>query len=133
MYTNMSAFFINGKILYTLLLIHQECCPLPYLSMSISQTTLQTCQPASPFQAYLDKYYTNKEGHQIGEMVARGGNSMVRKIKELQAFFGLRVTGKLDQTTMDVIKKPRCGVPDVANYRLFPGEPKWKKNILTYR
>ncbi|EGV95532.1 Matrix metalloproteinase-20 [Cricetulus griseus] len=34
---------------------------------------------------------------------------------------------------MNVIKRPRCGVPDVANYRLFPGEPKWKKNILTYR
>lgn len=91
------------------------------------------CQPASPFQAYLDKYYTKKGGHQIGEMVARGSNSMVKKIKELQAFFGLRVTGKLDQSTMDVIKRPRCGVPDVANYRLFPGEPKWKKNILTYR
>ncbi|KAF7473153.1 Hypothetical predicted protein [Marmota monax] len=58
---------------------------------------------------------------------------MVKKIKELQAFFGLQVTGKLDQNTMDVIKRPRCGVPDVANYRLFPGEPKWKKNTLTYR
>ena len=54
-------------------------------------------------------------------------------IKELQEFFGLRVTGKLDQATMDVIKRPRCGVPDVADYRLFPGEPKWKKNTLTYR
>ncbi|XP_007115724.2 matrix metalloproteinase-20 [Physeter macrocephalus] len=84
-------------------------------------------------QAYLDKYYTKKGGHQIGEMIARGGNSMVKNIKELQAFFGLRVTGKLDRATMDVIKRPRCGVPDVANYRLFPGEPKWKKNTLTYR
>ncbi|KAB0349199.1 hypothetical protein FD755_017220 [Muntiacus reevesi] len=84
-------------------------------------------------QAYLDKYYTKKGGPQIGEMVARGGNSTVKKIKELQAFFGLRVTGKLDRATMDVIKRPRCGVPDVANYRLFPGEPKWKKNTLTYR
>lgn len=91
------------------------------------------CQPASPFQAYLDKYYTKKGGHQVGEMVSRGSNSMVKKIKELQAFFGLQVTGKLDRSTMDVIKRPRCGVPDVANYRLFPGEPKWKKNTLTYR
>ena len=66
-------------------------------------------------------------------MVARGGNSTVKMIKELQEFFGLRVTGKLDQATMDVIKRPRCGVPDVADYRLFPGEPKWKKNTLTYR
>ncbi|XP_045342550.1 matrix metalloproteinase-20 [Leopardus geoffroyi] len=84
-------------------------------------------------QAYLDKYYTRKGGHQLGEMAARGASSLVKKIKELQAFFGLRVTGKLDRSTMDVIKRPRCGVPDVANYRLFPGEPKWKKNTLTYR
>ncbi|XP_004604868.2 matrix metalloproteinase-20 [Sorex araneus] len=84
-------------------------------------------------QAYLDKYYTKEGGHQIGELVARRGNSMVKKIKELQTFFNLQVTGKLDKSTMDVIKRPRCGVPDVANYRLFPGEPKWKKNTLTYR
>lgn len=93
----------------------------------------QTCQPASPFQAYLDKYYTRKAGPQVGELGAPGGRALVKKIKELQAFFGLRVTGKLDRRTMDVIKRPRCGVPDVANYRLFPGEPKWKKNTLTYR
>lgn len=87
----------------------------------------------SPFQDYLDKYYTHKGGPQAGEMVAKQGSPMAKKIKELQSFFGLQVTGKLDPTTMNVIKKPRCGVPDVANYRLFPGEPKWKKNILTYR
>ncbi|XP_029770935.1 matrix metalloproteinase-20 [Suricata suricatta] len=84
-------------------------------------------------QAYLDKYYTRKGNHPLGELTARGAGSLVKKIKELQAFFGLRVTGKLDRSTMDVIKRPRCGVPDVANYRLFPGEPKWKKNTLTYR
>uniref|UniRef100_A0A8C6XQN0 Matrix metallopeptidase 20 n=1 Tax=Naja naja TaxID=35670 RepID=A0A8C6XQN0_NAJNA len=62
-----------------------------------------------------------------------GGNSTTRKIQQMQAFFGLQVTGKLDYSTMDIIKRPRCGVPDVANYRLFPGEPKWKKRTLTYR
>ncbi|XP_074044248.1 matrix metalloproteinase-20 [Macrotis lagotis] len=84
-------------------------------------------------QAYLDRYYTKKGGHQIGEMVVKGHHTMERKIKEMQAFFGLQVTGKLDYSTMKVMKKPRCGVPDIENYRLFPGEPKWKKNTLTYR
>uniref|UniRef100_A0A8D0GFZ4 Matrix metallopeptidase 20 n=1 Tax=Sphenodon punctatus TaxID=8508 RepID=A0A8D0GFZ4_SPHPU len=55
------------------------------------------------------------------------------KIRQMQTFFGLPVTGKLDYRTIDVIKMPRCGVPDIANYRLFPGEPKWQKNTLTYR
>lgn len=64
------------------------------------------------FQAYLDKYYTKKGGPQAGEMVARESNPTVRKIKELQTFFGLRVTGKLDQNTMDVIKRPRCRPQD---------------------
>ncbi|XP_020667510.3 matrix metalloproteinase-20 [Pogona vitticeps] len=83
-------------------------------------------------QEYLDKYYTSKGGPQIGEMTS-GGNSMIKKVQQMQAFFGLPVTGKLDFSTMDVIRRPRCGVPDVANYRLFPGEPKWKKSTLTYR
>ncbi|XP_070799764.1 matrix metalloproteinase-20 [Pituophis catenifer annectens] len=83
-------------------------------------------------QEYLDKYYTPKGRHQVGEMIS-GGNSMTKKVKQMQTFFGLPVTGKLDYSTMDIIKKPRCGVPDVANYRLFPGEPKWKKRTLTYR
>ncbi|XP_008106258.2 matrix metalloproteinase-20 [Anolis carolinensis] len=82
-------------------------------------------------QEYLDKYYTPQEGHHVGEITS--GDSMTKKVQQMQAFFGLRVTGKLDYSTMDVIKRPRCGVPDIANYRLFPGEPKWKKNTLTYR
>nr|XP_056714680.1 matrix metalloproteinase-20 [Euleptes europaea] len=83
-------------------------------------------------QEYLDKYYTPKGEHKVGEMIA-GGNSLMNKVRQMQAFFGLKVTGKLDHSTMNVIKRPRCGVPDVANYRLFPGEPKWKKSTLTYR
>ncbi|KAF7250823.1 Matrix metalloproteinase-20 [Varanus komodoensis] len=83
-------------------------------------------------QEYLDKFYTIQGGHQVGEMTS-GGTSMTSKIQQMQAFFGLQITGKLDYSTMDVIKRPRCGVPDVANYRLFPGEPKWEKSTLTYR
>ncbi|KAF4116552.1 hypothetical protein G5714_004041 [Onychostoma macrolepis] len=55
------------------------------------------------------------------------------KLKEMQKFFGLKVTGTLDKETMAVMKKPRCGVPDVAAYSTIGGKPKWKTNKLTYR
>ncbi|XP_060682408.1 collagenase 3-like [Hemiscyllium ocellatum] len=51
----------------------------------------------------------------------------------MQEFFGLQVTGNLDSATMEVMEKPRCGVPDVAEYNLFPRKIKWKKNNITYR
>ncbi|MGH0165976.1 UNVERIFIED_CONTAM: hypothetical protein FKN15_068579 [Acipenser sinensis] len=50
----------------------------------------------------------------------------------MQSFFGLRVTGRLDHNTMEMMQAPRCGVPDVENYRLFPGTPKWRHHTLTY-
>ncbi len=60
-------------------------------------------------------------------------SAMSLRLKEMQQFFGLKVTGKLDEETLDVMKKPRCGVPDVAAYSTFQGDYKWKKNDLTYR
>ncbi|XP_073686013.1 collagenase 3a [Garra rufa] len=60
-------------------------------------------------------------------------SSMSLRLKEMQQFFGLKITGKLDDNTLEVMKKPRCGVPDVAAYSTFQGDYKWKKNDLTYR
>ncbi|XP_058645626.1 collagenase 3-like [Onychostoma macrolepis] len=51
----------------------------------------------------------------------------------MQKFFGLKVTGKLDKETLEVMKKPRCGIPDVPAYSTFDGKPKWQTNKLTYR
>ncbi|XP_053312064.1 matrix metalloproteinase-20 [Spea bombifrons] len=81
---------------------------------------------------YLDKYYSNRGRWHVAEIIS-DDTSMSRKIKKMQTFFGLQVTGKLDYSTIAVMKRPRCGLPDVANYHLFPGEPKWKKSTLTYR
>ncbi|XP_069495734.1 72 kDa type IV collagenase [Ambystoma mexicanum] len=54
-------------------------------------------------------------------------------LKKMQKFFGLPETGELDQNTIETMKKPRCGNPDVANYNFFPRKPKWEKNHITYR
>uniref|UniRef100_A0A8C4RVU9 Matrix metallopeptidase 20 n=1 Tax=Erpetoichthys calabaricus TaxID=27687 RepID=A0A8C4RVU9_ERPCA len=82
-------------------------------------------------QEYLSKYFS-KEADYIG-MLKASDTSLVQKLREMQSFFGLRVTGRLDRKTLQIMQTPRCGVPDVGSYRLFPGIPKWKKNIITYR
>ena len=55
------------------------------------------------------------------------------KVSEMQQFFGLRVTGEVDSETLEVMKKPRCGVPDMEEYNTFIGRLKWHTNKLTYR
>ncbi|XP_009113266.1 metalloendoproteinase 5-MMP [Brassica rapa] len=65
-------------------------------------------------------------------------------ISTYQKNFNLKVTGKLDASTLGQIVKPRCGNPDmidgttsemnagkkfrtVARYSFFPGKPQWPK------
>ncbi|XP_031752093.1 interstitial collagenase-like [Xenopus tropicalis] len=60
-------------------------------------------------------------------------NAFVEKIKEMQKFFRMTVSGKLDRDTLAMMKAPRCGMPDVSEYSKFPGNPRWKNTKLTYR
>uniref|UniRef100_A0A4W6CP42 Matrix metalloproteinase-9 n=1 Tax=Lates calcarifer TaxID=8187 RepID=A0A4W6CP42_LATCA len=71
------------------------------------------------------------------ETVQRSGfQSMVstsKALKEMQKQMGLEETGQLDKSTLEAMKRPRCGVPDVANYKTFDGDLKWDHNDVTYR
>ncbi|XP_060090870.1 stromelysin-1-like [Heteronotia binoei] len=83
-------------------------------------------------QKYLEKYYNfTYDGQQ--DVKWKDGNSMVRKIREMQEFIGLEVTGELDSKTLEVIQKPRCGNPDMGDFAFFGGQPKWEKKDLTYK
>ncbi|XP_056129241.1 matrix metalloproteinase-9 [Lampris incognitus] len=65
-----------------------------------------------------------------------GFQSMVsteKALKRLQRQMGLEETGLLDKPTVQVMKQPRCGVPDVRNYKTFEGNLKWDHNDITYR
>ncbi|XP_072301550.1 uncharacterized protein [Eucyclogobius newberryi] len=82
---------------------------------------------------YLKKFYNLTE--ETGPSVRRGLSPVVKKLREMQKFFGLQVTGNLDANTLEMMKKPRCGVPDdkVARFSIFREDLKWQKNTLTYR
>ncbi|XP_069495152.1 stromelysin-1-like [Ambystoma mexicanum] len=82
-------------------------------------------------EEYLQKYYgLTNDGRPT---MKKSGSAFSEKIRQMQQFFGLQVTGKLDANTLDVMQQPRCGVSDVARYSTFPGRPAWKKTALTYR
>ncbi|XP_036283968.1 matrilysin [Pipistrellus kuhlii] len=63
----------------------------------------------------------------------RDANSLRAKLKEMQKFFHLPITGILNSDIIKIIQKPRCGVPDVAEYSLFSNRPKWTSKVVTYR
>lgn len=87
-------------------------------------------------ETYLKQFY-KLEDHSTQIMgkfkTYRASGLLSEKIREMQDYFGLRVTGSLDAETLGVMEQPRCGVPDVAEYNHFPRKLKWKQNKLTYR
>uniref|UniRef100_A0A8C3N0L6 Uncharacterized protein n=1 Tax=Geospiza parvula TaxID=87175 RepID=A0A8C3N0L6_GEOPR len=81
---------------------------------------------------YLENFYDFKEEkHSLFK--AKDLNHMADKIREMQSFFGLEVTGELNQKTLDMMKQPRCGIPDIRSYSAFPRSPTWTKEDVTYR
>ncbi|XP_037361614.1 neutrophil collagenase [Talpa occidentalis] len=83
-------------------------------------------------QRYLENFYQlPKDRFQLEKK--KSTSVIVEKLKEMQQFFGLKVTGKPDEETLEMMEKPRCGVPDSAGFMLTPGSPKWKHTNLTYR
>lgn len=64
--------------------------------------------------------------------IKRSGPSFTSKVKDMQIFFGLNATGVLDSVTLEMMRSPRCGVPDVEEYSHIQGT-RWNKNVITYR
>ncbi|XP_067145731.1 interstitial collagenase-like [Apteryx mantelli] len=83
-------------------------------------------------ETYLQNFYNLQKDDQP-HVRLKSVNPLPEKLKEMQAFFGLKVTGKPDLDTLEMMKKPRCGVPDIRRYVFTEGNPKWKRNNLTYR
>lgn len=81
-------------------------------------------------QSYLKKFGYMQTLHRSGfESMA----STTKALKRMQKQLGLNMTGELDKATLEAMKQPRCGVPDVANYQTFDGDLKWDHQDVTYR
>uniref|UniRef100_UPI003AAD47D6 matrix metalloproteinase-20-like n=1 Tax=Centroberyx gerrardi TaxID=166262 RepID=UPI003AAD47D6 len=78
---------------------------------------------------YLQQYYNLKK-EPFGRR-KRSWPSFTSKVKDMQIFFGLNTSGVLDSETLEVMRSPRCGVPDVEDYSQNQGT-RWNKNIITY-
>ncbi|XP_055970791.1 matrilysin [Sorex fumeus] len=77
-------------------------------------------------QDYIARFYpSNSKSKDV--------NSLEMRLKIMQKFFRLPITGILNPHIIEIMQKPRCGVPDVAEYSLFPDRPKWRSKVVTYR
>ncbi|KAM5245965.1 matrilysin [Ctenodactylus gundi] len=75
-------------------------------------------------QDYLKQFYVRD---------SKIASSFKDKLEEMQKFFHLPITGKLNSRIIEIMRKPRCGIPDVAEYSLFQEKPKWNSKVVTYR
>ncbi|XP_037697161.1 LOW QUALITY PROTEIN: matrilysin [Choloepus didactylus] len=102
------------------------CCPgacttLPQEAVGMSEQQWKRLR-----YDYLKRFYAF-------DSKTRDAKSLEGKLKEMQKFFGLPITGILNFQIIKIMQKPRCGVPDVAKYSLFPDGPKWTSKEVTYR
>lgn len=81
-------------------------------------------------ESYLQRFGYMETLHRSGfqSMV-----STAKALKRMQRQMGLEETGELDQPTLNAMRQPRCGVPDVGNYKTFEGDLKWDHHEITYR
>ncbi|KAM8853170.1 collagenase 3-like isoform 2-T2 [Synchiropus picturatus] len=79
---------------------------------------------------YLRRYYGLAAGLQLRQ---RPSATFQSKLKDMQRFFQLQVTGRLDPSTLALMQQPRCGVPDLGEYNHFPRSLKWQNNNVTFR
>ncbi|OCT93197.1 matrix metalloproteinase-18 [Xenopus laevis] len=113
---------------WILFVLYIACCTA---FPAVTQTDIDKNNEAFA-KEYLKKFYNLEEG---GNQMSRQKRSsgFLDKISQMQDFFGLKVSGRLDEETIKLMKQSRCGVPEVGSFSTFSGNPVWKKKDLTYR
>ncbi|XP_047123451.1 matrix metalloproteinase-18 [Hydra vulgaris] len=87
---------------------------------------------------YLSDYgYYKKNNKDLGSM--SGKKEVQNSIESFQKFLGLPVTGVIDKTTKEIMKKPRCGLKDILDDKVTRKRrftlhgTKWRKNNITWK
>ncbi|KAK6294732.1 hypothetical protein J4Q44_G00355620 [Coregonus suidteri] len=91
-------------------------------------------------ESWLRMYgYLPQASRQMSTM--RSAHILSNAVSDMQRFYGLEVTGAMDQGTVTAMRRPRCGVPDkfggqiktnVRRKRYALTGHKWNKSHLTY-
>ncbi|CAH2225382.1 collagenase 3 [Pelobates cultripes] len=103
-----------------------DCFPVPSKLTSVPGIT-------SDSDVQFSKVYL-KNLYKLPSKSVSGKRSAVENpLEALQYFFGLAVTGRLDNETLGLMRQPRCGVPDMSEYKIIHRNLKWSSNIITYR
>ncbi|XP_008157169.2 matrix metalloproteinase-9 [Eptesicus fuscus] len=121
----------------------------PWLSLVLALLVLGGCsaapRPRQPtvvvFPGDLRTNLTNKQlaeeylfryGYtQVAEL-SDDEQSLSRALRVLQRRLSLPETGELDSTTLEAMRAPRCGVPDLGKFQTFEGDLKWHHQNITY-
>ncbi|GFQ67428.1 matrix metalloproteinase-24 [Trichonephila clavata] len=121
-------------------LLHVFAACVIYLHFN-SLTTTAAPVISSEIQAmmYLQKYgYMNESSSNSASLISEQAVSSA--IKDFQRFAGLAETGELDNTTLNMMNMPRCGVRDKVGHsgsarrkRYALQGSKWRVTDLTYR
>ncbi|XP_026115270.1 matrix metalloproteinase-9 [Carassius auratus] len=106
------------------------CVPLKSVYVAFPHDVIKNMTDVQLAAEYLKRYgYT--------DVLQKSGlpedMSNSKALRKLQRQLGLDETGSLDKATVDAMKQPRCGVPDIRNYQTFTGDLKWDSNDVSYR
>uniref|UniRef100_A0A665UQS4 Peptidase metallopeptidase domain-containing protein n=1 Tax=Echeneis naucrates TaxID=173247 RepID=A0A665UQS4_ECHNA len=104
------------------------CLPLCHAAPTVAPTV----SPEDENMDYISQFYGDI-GMANKTLRSIINNTFSSDLETMQTFFGLEVTGVLDNSTITVMKAPRCGVSDISQYGHFFGKPRWKKRLITYR
>ncbi|XP_066092876.1 matrix metalloproteinase-9 [Saccopteryx bilineata] len=80
----------------------------------------------------LAEEYLYRYGYTKAAEIRDNEQALSLALRRLQKQLALPETGELDSTTLEAMRAPRCGVPDVGKFLTFEGELKWRHQNITY-